>query len=345
MLILGIESSCDETAAAVIEKTAAGFRVHSSVIASQAKIHARFGGVVPEVAARNHVGKIIPVVDRALRQALVKPNALDRIAVTAGPGLITSLLVGVQTAKAFALAWKTPLVPVNHLRAHVYAAWLPTEIQKAKGKRQKLGKIKFPMIALVVSGGHTELVLMKDARSFKLLGQTLDDAAGEAFDKTAKILDLPYPGGPQVAKLAEQGDPLAVAFPRPMLRSGDLNFSFSGLKTAVLYHVKNRRISLQEKRDLCASIQAAIVDSLVPKTVAAAAMHRAKTVVLAVGVAANLCLREQLGNAVSARKLDFRVPDFSYCTDNAAMIAAAGYFGKSKDWRKVKVDANLPITK
>ncbi|MDO8560166.1 MAG: tRNA (adenosine(37)-N6)-threonylcarbamoyltransferase complex transferase subunit TsaD [bacterium] len=339
-----METICDETASADVEKTAAGFRVRSSVVASQAKIHARYGGVVPEVAARNHVGAIIPVVDRALRQAKIKPKALDRIAVTAGPGLITSLLVGVQTAKAFALAWKTPLVPINHLRAHVYAAWLPMEIQKAKGKRQKLGKIKFPVVALVVSGGHTELVLMKNARNFKMLGQTLDDAAGEAFDKTAKILGLSYPGGPQVAKLAQRGNPQAVAFPRPMLGSGDLNFSFSGLKTAVLYHVKGRRVSPRETNDLCASIQAAIVDSLVPKTVAAATKYRAKTVVLAGGVAANRRLRERLGNAVSDHKLDFRVPDFSYCTDNAAMIAAAGYFGKPKDWRNIKVDANLPIT-
>lgn len=186
---------------------------------------------------------------------------------------------------------------------------------------------------------------MKNARHFKLLGQTLDDAAGEAFDKTAKILGLPYPGGPYIAKLAERGNPEAVAFPRPMLKSGDFNFSFSGLKTAVLYHVRGRRISRQVKVDLCASIQAAIVDSLVPKTIFAAQRYRTKTVILAGGVAANRQLRQRLGEAVANIGQDFRVPDFSYCTDNAAMIAAAGYFGKPKDWRKIKVDANLPITK
>ncbi len=393
-IILGIETSCDETAAAVVEKAAAGFAVRSNVVASQVKIHARYGGVVPEVAARNHVGKIIPVIDQALKTAQVKPAQLDRLAVTVGPGLITSLLVGVQTAQTLAMVWRKPLIPVNHLRAHVYASWLP---MATGGQRSEIGgrnrpltpnpspsrervvrrgpgegvdqpPIKFPVVALIVSGGHTELVLMRNERHFRLLGQTLDDAAGEAFDKVAKMLGLPYPGGPALAKLADRGNPVAVAFPRPMEKSGDFNFSFSGLKTAVWYYLRDLPLPLLRKEgkhfsppyeggarggtmraaylaDIAASFQAAVVDSLVPKTVVAAERYRAKTVILAGGVAANRRLRQQLGEATVKLGLNFRVPDFAYCTDNAAMIAAAGYFGKPKPWQKVKVDANLPITR
>lgn len=374
MKILGIETSCDETAAAVVEKTAAGFVVRSNVVASQVKIHARYGGVVPEVAARNHVGKIIPVIDRVLKTAGVKPAQLDRLAVTVGPGLITSLLVGVQTAQTLAMVWRKPLVAVNHLRAHIYSAWLPSRDIPSPGPRrttlshsgerehwamdiphpsspqrgggiegEEVRPIRFPVVALVVSGGHTELVLMNQARHFRLLGQTLDDAAGEAFDKVAKIMGVPYPGGPAVARLAERGNSTAVAFPRPMEKSGDFNFSFSGLKTAVLYKLK--AISYKQKKDVAASFQEAVVDSLVPKTLAAAKRHGAKTVILAGGVAANVRLREKLGAAVTALGLKFRVPDFVYCTDNAAMIAAAGWFDRPIDWRIIKVDANLPITR
>lgn len=402
MIILGIETSCDETAAAVVEKTAAGFAVRSNVVASQIKIHARYGGVVPEVAARNHVGKIIPVIDQALKAARVRPQQLDRLAVTVGPGLITSLLVGVETAKTLAFIWKKPLVPVNHMRAHVYGAWLPSRELPSPGPRRTtlshrgergnrvigipnppspqrwggiegggVGPTRFPLVALVVSGGHTELVLMNHARRFRLLGQTLDDAAGEAFDKVGKLLGLPFPGGPAVAKLAERGNPAAIPFPRAMIASGDFNFSFSGLKTAVLYYLRQRNpptpplskggeknsppyaggargrkegLAALRTADVAASFQEAVVDSLVPKTITAARRYQTKTVILAGGVAANLRLRDQLSAAVSALGVSFRVPDYAFCTDNAAMIAAAGYFGKPKDWRKIYVDANLPIT-
>lgn len=355
MLILGIETSCDETAAAVVEKTAAGFVVRANVVASQVKIHARYGGVVPEVAARNHVGKIIPVIDAALKTAKVKPAQLDRIAVTVGPGLITSLLVGVQTAQALAMVWRKPLIPVNHLRAHIYAAWMPDigklrithyALRSGKNSQSVIRNskiIQFPVIALVVSGGHTELVLMNQAHHFRLLGQTLDDAAGEAFDKVATMLGLPYPGGPALAALADCGDPRAVCFPRPLAKRRDSNFSFSGLKTAVRYYLRDHRTRGRALADVAASFQAAVVDSLVPKTVAAARQHQAKTVILGGGVAANHALRRELGLAVAALGADFRVPDFADCTDNAAMIATAGWFGQAKDWRKIRVDANRPI--
>jgi len=354
MIILGIESSCDETAAAVVEKKTTGFLVRSSVIASQIKIHARYGGVVPEVAARNHVEKIIPVIATALRQAHITPRALDRIAVTAGPGLITSLLVGTQAARTLAYVWQKPIVPVNHLRAHVYAAWLPTigelritnyELRKRKNPQSAICNptIKFPAVALVVSGGHTELVLMKNAKSFRLIGATLDDAAGEAFDKVGKILGLPYPGGPAVSKAAEHGNPLAVAFPRPMENSHDFNFSFSGLKTAVRYHVRDQQLRGNERANIAASFQKTVVDTLVPKTIAAAKKYGARTVILGGGVAANKPLRKQLQIAVETLGIAFVVPDFSYCTDNAAMVAIAGYFGKPVPWKKIRVGANRSV--
>ncbi len=347
MLLLGIETSCDETAAAVVEKTTAGFAVRANVVASQVAIHAKYGGVVPEVAAREHVLKIIPVIETALARASVSPGDIDRIAVTAGPGLITALGVGVQTARTLAYAWGKPIVPINHLRAHVYAVWLPgaAQSQTSKVKSQNDGKIKFPVVALIVSGGHTELVAMRNAKSFRLLGATLDDAAGEAFDKVAKILGLPYPGGPAIGQLAEQGNPAAYAFPRPMLDSHDLNFSYSGLKTHLLYHVRKHPPQGRELADVAASFQAAVVDSLVPKVVTAAKRVRAKTVVLAGGVAANRCLRTALADAVAELGLDFRVPDFQFCTDNAAMIAAAGFFAKPVPWAKITVDPNWGVEK
>ena len=332
--ILGIESSCDETAAAVLRvQPRQRLELKSSVVASQMRIHARYGGVVPEVAARNHVGKIILVIDHALAQAKIKPRQLSGIAVTVGPGLMSSLLVGVQTATVLASVWKKPIIPVNHLHGHLYAPWLEHT------------SIKFPVMALVVSGGHTELVLLKKIGQIKKIGQTIDDAAGEAFDKVAQLLGLGYPGGPVISNLAERGSGQAFHFPRPMLASGDFNFSFSGLKTAVLYTVKKiKRLTPQVKANICASFQAAVVEVLTQKTLRAAGQHKAKTVLLTGGVAANKALRQQIEQQARAQKLYFVVPDYKFCTDNAAMIAAAGAFGKSVAPEKIRVNPNLPIS-
>ena len=341
MIILGIETSCDETAAAIVEakrpptrRARAGgrFIIRSNVVSSQIAIHRPYGGVVPELAARDHIKHIIPVISRALAAAKVAPRRIDRIAVTTGPGLITSLLVGSQTAKTLAYLWHKPIVSVNHLRAHLYAAWL--------GERP----VRFPALGLIVSGGHTELILLHDSRRFKKIGQTIDDAAGEAFDKVAALLGLSYPGGPAVAASAKQGDAAAFTFPRPMMKSPDFNFSFAGLKTAVLYQAKKlKKIDRQLSADLCASFQQAVVDVLVSKTVAAAKRFKVKTVILSGGVAANRLLRSQMGGATRGAGIAFVVPDFKFCTDNAVMIAVAGFFGKPTPWQKVEVDPNWEI--
>ena len=344
MRILGIETSCDETAAAIVAVTRGRFAVKSNIVSSQIKIHRPYGGVVPEIAARNHIKNIIPVIERALNDARVTPKQIDRIAVTAGPGLITSLLVGAHTAKTLAYLWRKPISAVNHLKAHLYAAWLMDK------------PVTFPALGLIVSGGHTELILMRNPISLKKIGQTIDDAAGEAFDKVAQILSLSYPGGPIISKLAEKGDPAAFAFPRPMLKSGDFNFSFAGLKTAVLYTVaknreprtKNQRFKVQGskfKADIAASFQQAVVDVLVSKTIAAARKHKVKTVILSGGVAANNHLRKTFDQKLKNLnpKLDFLVPPKNFCTDNAAMIAAAGYFTPPSPWQKIDVDPNWEI--
>ncbi len=355
-IILGIESSCDETAAAVIQvksqkSKVKSFGILSNVVSSQVKIHKKYGGVVPEVAARNHLVNIIPVIDEALKTAGVEPNKIDKIAVTYGPGLITSLLVGVETAKTLAYVWGKPLAGVNHLKAHVYSALL-SRSQKSKVKSQKL---TFPTIALIVSGGHTELVYMKDVRSFKKVGQTVDDAAGEAFDKVAKILGLGYPGGPEISKAAESGDAEKIKLPRPMIGSGDFNFSFAGIKTSVLYkvrdHERNANIRIRANdtneyeyvRDMAAGFQKAVSDVLVSKTIGAAKKFKTKTIILAGGVAANKVLRAELGKKAAAFGFSFVVPDFKLCTDNAAMVAVAGYYSKPMSWRQIKVDPNLEI--
>ncbi len=329
MYILGIETSCDETAAAVVEVHHGTFTVHSNIVSSQTDIHAEYGGVVPEVAARNHVINIIPVINQALEKAAISINDVVRIAVTVKPGLLSSLLIGTQTAKTIAWAYKKPLVPVDHLKAHVYAAWLNNQ------------SIVFPAIALIVSGGHTQLVYMKDEHSFTNIGQTLDDAAGEAFDKVAKMMDLPYPGGPEISKLAQLGKRDAYSFPRPMLESGDLMFSFSGLKTAVLYTLKEiSAISQKNKEDISASFEQAVVDTLTTKTKKAVKQHSAKTLLLAGGVAANTYLRETLATTAEELGISFIVPDRVYCTDNAAMIAAAGYFQEAQDISHITVEPN-----
>ena len=311
MKVLGIETSCDETAASVVED---GRRALSDVVATQIEVHRRWGGVVPELASRNHVVQVMPVVDEALARAGVDPADLDGLAVTAGPGLVGALLVGVQVAKALALAWRKPLARVNHLEGHLLAGFLADDPPG------------FPYLGLVVSGGHTSLYLAQDFGRYRLLGQTRDDAAGEAFDKGAKLLGLPYPGGVAIDRLSRGGDRMAVRFPRAIVKGGPLEFSFSGLKTALLHHV--RRHGVPEGHalaDLCASYQEAIVQALAQKLFRAARTLQLSRVVLSGGVAANGRLRE----AVAARAAEYEgmrvfLPPPRLCTDNAAMIAVAG---------------------
>ena len=308
MRILGIETSCDETAAAVVVD---GTQVVSSVVSSQVDLHARYGGVVPEVASRAHVEMLMPVVAQALVEAGVGGADIDAVAATVGPGLIGSLLVGVSAAKSLSLVWDVPFVAVNHLEAHLYAAFLeePT--------------IEVPLVVLLVSGGHTMLVSMEGHGQYRLLGQTLDDAAGEAFDKVARFLDLGYPGGPLIDRLSIDGDPRAIAFPRPMLNDG-LDFSFSGLKTAVVNHV--RKHPDVGAADVAASFQQAVVDVLVTKARRAARQIDARGICLAGGVAANSQLRMRVLDVCEEDSLHAFIPSRSMCTDNAAMIAAAGYY-------------------
>lgn len=312
-VILGIETSCDETAAAVV---LGGNDILSSVVSSQIDIHARFGGVVPEVASRAHLESIIPVIQEAVHSAGIDPSRIDAVAATVGPGLIGALLVGVSAAKALALVWDKPFVGVNHMEAHLYAGLLddPT--------------LEFPLVVLLVSGGHTMLVEMIGHGTYRLLGRTIDDAAGEAYDKVARYLDLGYPGGPAIDAAAELGNPEAIIFPRAMMHDG-LNFSFSGLKTSVINHVrKNPDVS---NIDVAASFQAAVVDVLVAKTIMAAQQVGAVGVVLGGGVAANSRLRAQLQSQGQLNGFRVAVPSRAMCTDNAAMIAAAAWHRLGSD--------------
>jgi N6-L-threonylcarbamoyladenine synthase len=314
--ILAIESSCDETAAAVIEN---GRALLSSVVASQMDIHARFGGVFPEVASRQHVLAIVPVIEEALSKAHVTLADVDAIAVTRGPGLAGSLVVGLNAAKGLALGAGKPLVGVNHLEGHIYSSWV-----YAAGTENPPAAPQFPLLALLVSGGHTELNLMTDHLTYRRLGATLDDAAGEAFDKTARLLGLPYPGGPSVQKAAEGGNPAAFHFPRART-DGAWDFSFSGIKTAVLREVRRLQAADQPipVTDMAASFQSAIVETLLAKTLAAAREFGAREILVAGGVSANQALREAFLNQTEFK---VNIPKFAYCTDNAAMIAAAGYY-------------------
>jgi N6-L-threonylcarbamoyladenine synthase len=314
MKILGIESSCDETAASVVED---GVRVLSNKIASQIEIHARYGGVVPEVASRQHMLAVIPIIRQAMDEAEVGWEDLDAIAVTKGPGLAGSLLVGVNTAKAIAMARKKPLIGVNHLEGHIYANWLTGQ------------NICFPVICLIVSGGHSDLILMKDHGDYTLLGQTRDDAAGEAFDKAARILGLGYPGGPAIQKAAESGIPI-IRLPHAWLE-GTNDFSFSGIKTALLRMVEGGKISLDEappngipsKYDAAVSFQKAVVEVLATKTILLAKERGVSQILVAGGVAANSALRRYL---VDNSPIPVLVPPIILCTDNAAMIAACGFY-------------------
>ncbi|MFA5874270.1 MAG: tRNA (adenosine(37)-N6)-threonylcarbamoyltransferase complex transferase subunit TsaD [Anaerolineales bacterium] len=311
--ILAIETSCDETAAAVLEN---GRDLLASTVASQMDIHARYGGVYPEVAARQHVLSILPVIEQTLAQAHLALSDINAIAATRGPGLAGSLVVGLNAAKGLALGSGLPLVGVNHLEGHIYSAWVYNDGDTPAPEPQ------FPLMALLVSGGHTELNLMDAHLSYKRLGATLDDAAGEAFDKVARLLGLPYPGGPSVQKAAEEGDPTAFKFPRAWLE-GTWNFSFSGLKTAVLKESKRLDGRPLPVADLAASFQAAVVDVLYNKTLNAAREFNVKQIVVGGGVSANKSLRDAF---LAQTEFPINIPCLSLCTDNAAMIAAAGSF-------------------
>lgn len=312
--VLGIESSCDETAAAVVEN---GRVIESSVIASQVDLHAQFGGVYPELASREHVKAAYATVNEALQQAHMGLSDLDGIAVTRGPGLAGSLVVGVNLAKGLALSTDLPVIGVNHLEGHLYSAWLYQAGSKPSPEP------KLPVMALLVSGGHTELILMRDHLQYELLGGTSDDAAGEAFDKIARLLELPYPGGPSIQKAAMQGNPRAFNFPKARL-SRPWDFSFSGLKTAVLRAVEEFKATNKPvpTADVAASFQAAVVGALFEKTIAAAREFKVREIVVAGGVSANKTLREAFRSQTEFR---VHIPHFSLCTDNAAMIAAAGF--------------------
>lgn len=307
MRILGIETSCDETAAAVVED---GTHILSSVVSSQVDLHARFGGVVPEIASRAHVDLINPVIAEALVEAGCGFDDLDAVAATCGPGLAGALLVGVSAAKAISLTTDLPYVGVNHLEAHLYAAWLEEP------------EIELPMAVLLVSGGHTMVIAMRGPGDYRVLGETVDDAAGEAFDKVARVLGLGYPGGPAIDRLATQGDPSAIAFPRPMLRDG-YDMSFSGLKTAVINHVREHPESAVN--DVAASFQEAVVDTLLAKLELAADAAQARTLVIGGGVAANSRLRTGVLDLAESTGRQALLPRLAFCTDNGAMIAAAAY--------------------
>ncbi len=341
MIILAIETSCDETSAAVLKVNRGQLELLSNIVSSQIDIHKQYGGVVPEVAARHHIKNIIPVISEALNKAKIKPEKIDLLATTAGPGLMTSLLIGAETAKALSYAWGKPLLAINHMYSHIAANFYNN-------------KIKFPAVCLVVSGGHTELIHLKSYWQLKKIGQTIDDAVGEAFDKVSKLLGLGYPGGPIISAYAEKYRTdlkfPTIKLPRPMLNSKDFNFSFSGLKTAVLYasqkfvhHDEDFKIAMAH------AFQEAAVEVLVTKTIKAAKKLKVKTIFMAGGVAANKQLREALKNEAIKNGYEFFVPEFKLCTDNAAMVAiAACYLSQKKivkidNYKNIKTDPNWEL--
>ena len=313
ILILGIESSCDETAAAVVKN---GREVLSNVINSQIDIHKRYGGVVPEIASRCHIEAVNAVIDEALENAGVSFDDIDAIAVTYGPGLVGALLVGVSAAKALSYALKKPLVNVHHIKGHICANYVAHH------------ELEPPFVCLVASGGHSHIVYAKDFLEYEIMGMTRDDAAGEAFDKIARVLGLGYPGGPKVEKLAKEGNPEAVEFPRVRIQENSLDFSFSGVKTAVINHVHKleQKGEAYNKADIAASFQNAVTDVLADHTVDAALRKNVKTIAIAGGVASNSALRDKMTKTASRKGIDVLYPPPVLCTDNAVMIASAGYF-------------------
>lgn len=347
MKVLAIETSCDETAIALLSGNGNLLNLEKNMVYSQVDIHKKYGGVVPEVAARKHTETIIPLFEDMLGKE--SGQDIDYIAVTAGPGLITSLILGISAAKALAYGKNLPLVPINHMEGHIYSNWLSND------ELVKNPKKYFPAMVLVVSGGHTEIILMKGHSQYYLLGQTLDDAVGEAYDKVAKLLNLGYPGGPIVSRLAESGNSEAYDFPRPMIDRKNFDFSFSGLKTAVLYALeKKKTISQQDVKDICASFQAAVVDVLTYKTFKAIDKYKVKSLMLGGGVSANSYLKDSLSSRAKDINLPFFYPELKFTGDNAAMIAAAAYYKiKSKQadilrGKKIfdlQADSNWQLTK
>ena len=345
--ILAIETSCDETAAAIL----IGSEIVSNTVYSQLALHQKTKGIVPEVASRAHIEKIISVVKQALSDARVRPSQIDFIAVTVGPGLIGSLLVGVDTAKALAYVLQKPIIPINHIEAHLYANFVTNKIRKIQKSKSQIQNT-FPAICLVVSGGHTSILLMRGHGDYKLLGTTIDDAAGEAFDKVARILNLSYPGGPNISLEAKRARRRGkeIHFPRPMINSSDYNFSFSGLKTAVLYKVQG--LSLEKakklKPELAYHFQKAIVEVLVEKVAKAARKYEAKTIILGGGVVANELLRSEMRKKVKnlKPKINLLISDLKLCTDNAAIVGICGYYKYKtfknclSTWQGIRIDLN-----
>lgn len=326
MIILGIESSCDETAAAIVHD---GLKVEHQLLATSLKEHIPTGGIVPEVAARSQIQSIIPVLQVVMKSTSIE--SIDAIAITAGPGLVGSLLIGVETAKSIALAWNKPIIPVNHMLGHIYGAWLT--------HGEAVNEL-WPKLALLVSGNHSELVLMESHAKMYKVGWTVDDAAGEAFDKSARLLGLPYPGGPEISRLAEQGNPTAIPFPQPMPGQTNFNFSFSGLKTALYNYLKQNPTA--QPADVAASFQHAIVKSLVTKTKRAAEYYGAREVILGGGVAANNELRNTLTSQL--QPIPVRIPAMEFTTDNAAVIASAAYYhNHPQPWSQIQADPSLEL--
>ncbi len=350
MIILGIETSCDETSVGIIEKSGEHLKLLTNVVATSLAIHSKNGGIIPELAAREQVKFILPVLQQALNEAFEQkftdlnspPPPVDAIAVTYGPGLIGSLLVGVETAKTLSYLWQIPLIRINHMYGHIYANWLNQD-----GKLPQTENL--PALILVVSGGHTDLLIMREHGDMKVIGGTRDDAAGEAFDKIARLLGLPYPGGPAISKAALKGNSDFIHFPRPLIGQDNLDFSFSGLKTAVYrevqkYKQKNEILSSQLVNDLAACAQAAIIDVLVKKTIKAVEKYNVKSLLLSGGVAANDLLRKTFIEEINkcALQTDFFVPQKTLCTDNGAMIAAAAAFNyKATPWQEITADPQL----
>ena len=388
MIILGIETSCDDTAVSVLKIKNNHAYILSNIVSSQIDIHADWGGVVPNIAAREHLKNIIPIFERSLRESGLSPHDIDLIAATKGPGLIPALLIGNNAAKTLAWTWNKPLLGIHHIEGHIYSNFISQNTNKLKrgfsvyksgrdgSEKNKYSQfsvgdsdIKFPILCLVVSGGHTQLILMKNHLNYKVIGETLDDAAGEAFDKVARILGLGYPGGPIISTMAEKRKSFRnlgkkknllfkVNFPRPMIKSGDFNFSFSGLKTAVLYEVMKKKRFMANREfiiSICREFQQAVLDVLISKTIAAGKKFKPKTIMIAGGVSANKELRKMLRKAISIHLSDvvYLEPPLMYSVDNAVMIAIAAYFRWNTDkkiraaaqnnWKNFKSSANLII--
>ncbi|MEX0649733.1 MAG: tRNA (adenosine(37)-N6)-threonylcarbamoyltransferase complex transferase subunit TsaD [Candidatus Andersenbacteria bacterium] len=343
--LLAIETSCDETGVAVVRQEEHAVQVLGEAVASQIDIHKETGGVIPEVAAREHVRVIRPLIEKIMQESQVTGEDIDAIAVTVGPGLMPALSVGVQAARTLAYAWNKLIVPIHHLEGHVYSALL----QKEENNRYTIVPDSFPALALIVSGGHTMLVHMPAHLQYRIIGTTRDDAVGEVFDKVARMLQLPYPGGPHVSRIAEEGDMTAYRLPRPMLDSHDLDFSYSGLKTAVLYAIRDMDPTTFEaqKPHLAASFEQAVVESLTAKVAMALTQNEYRTLLLAGGVAANARLRKELVNTASDHNVELRIAPITLCGDNATMIGLAAAFAynaqRIQDWNKTDAMARTSL--